>query len=182
MNDPTVAHTCPLKSPHCNLLTVFREMITVSVHAWKDTVVWWSFLHDAQSNQNSHMQNKTAECCLTNVWRRTCRPDTSSIIFYYFFIFPRLHRVSFRLLSRKIITCQRREPGHASSPGPDPAGTEQLINTPRGNWRGWDCHATFLQCPHSTFSAVKSVLPLWRGINLMLVPWCFVFIFLLFFF
>lgn len=69
LNDPTVVHTCPLKSPHCNLLTVFREMITVSVHAWKDTAVWWSFLHDAQFNQNSHMQNICSVKLLCAVWR-----------------------------------------------------------------------------------------------------------------
>lgn len=68
MNDPTVVHTCPLKSPHCNLLTVFREMITVSVHAWKDTV-WWSFLHDAQFNQKSQMQNICSVKLLRAVWQ-----------------------------------------------------------------------------------------------------------------
>lgn len=48
----------------------------------------------------------------------------------------RLHCLLSLLLSRETIICQRGESGHASSPGPDPAGTKQLINTHGANWRG----------------------------------------------
>lgn len=63
---------------------------------------------------------------------RICERDISRNMSWW----SRPHRLPSLLLPRETIICQRGESGHASSPGPDPAGTKQLINTHGANWRG----------------------------------------------
>lgn len=70
----------------------------------------------------------------------------------WFSLIFQLGHMTFLLLARQIIKRQRGEPGHAAGPGPDPVGTQQLINRWRGNRRGGDCCVTFLLCPFHILS------------------------------
>lgn len=144
-NDFTVQQTSPLKSPSCMIpLTVFQQFM----HERYSVVVDFYFLHVAQLNQTSyakHLPSNTDLCAVFKkrgaVWQ-TSRRDYSGMKWASTANWwLRVHRVIFvLLLPRETITCQRGESGHAPSPGPDPAGAEQLINTHRGSWRGWGRH------------------------------------------
>lgn len=70
-------------------------------------------------------------CCLADN-ERICERDISRNLSCW----SKIHLLISLLLSRETIICQRGESGHASSPGPNPAGTKQLINTDGINWRG----------------------------------------------
>lgn len=76
----------------------------------------------------------------------------SAWLYFYYLSKVDIGHITFLLLSRSISKSQRGERGHATSPGPDPGGTQQLINKWKGNWSEEDSCVTFLLCPFHILS------------------------------